>query len=262
MIRTVLLAAFAFATLPALAIPTADQIAQEAAAARASDPGLAQAVDGIAFVKNRAGLPRPVFERAGDPTAALLIAHRILAATDDDTTRAQLVRLLLHARPDLAHRVLLHDPSEAVRAMTSLVLARAEYDDRVRALLDGLGDPAPSVRAAFARAATEESAPEVLEALQQALRDPEPGVRSAAAWTLGVHRTPTAIPALENAMNDPDAQVQLEALRALHRVAPDNARAHPMTAKLAANPDPRIARAARRILDSAREPARENVTPR
>ncbi len=156
-----------------------------------------------------------------DPAAVPAIAHRLVHGDDDDDVRRALAEQLLRvdvAWDGLRLDLLATDRSPAVRAMM----------------------------AASLRFMAPESARAGLEA---ALVDAAPAVRREAAAV--VSRRPDAhalAPLLVPALSDPSADVRLAAVRGLDAVAPAVVAA-PVVEALLADVDPRVARAARRLVE-------------
>ena len=99
------------------------------------------------------------------------------------------------------------------------------------------------VSTSFSAAASHERGAELVPELRRALGDSDAGVRSGAARSLGLLQVPGVGAELRPLLRDPEAQVRLDALRALERLG----LATPVAPELVADPDPRVARVARRI---------------
>ena len=85
------------------------------------------------------------------------------------------------------------------------------------------------------------------EELLAALDDESSEVRAFASRSLGWLEVSAAAPGLERLVTDRDAHVRLHALRALSRVDPGAASRLPTLLSLLQDPDPRVARVARRL---------------
>jgi len=187
-----------------------------------------------------------------DADAQPAVVERLLFGDDAPKTRAGLAMAMIRVGDEWDDRMLavLEDSDVLeVRAMAAWSFRHAPADTALAGLARGLADAAPGVRAEAARSAGFRSDGHgVGGALIEVLADPDASVRAAAARSLGYLQFAGAAGPLEAAIADADPEVRLHALRALDRIDPVASKALPSLETLAADPDPKVARVARRIL--------------
>jgi HEAT repeat protein len=243
------------AQLSELAASAAWQDRQRAALARAwrDDPAAAQALVALQPGTTRAGGPRFV-PPTRDAAATAVLLDRFLTAGDAPPVRAALLDALARTDGEWAPGVaaaFATEPAAAVRVVMLEVLRRQDAAVAGPVLRAGAKDADAAVREAAARSMGWTEDPAWGPMLQQALVDEDAAVRSAAARALGWVGASDAWTALVSATADADADVRRRALRALARLDGARAAAEPAVQARAADPDPKVARAAKQVVERA-----------
>ncbi len=253
--RTVAGSSLADAQLASLATDGGWRVRARAAAALQwrQDPALASLVSTVSPQPTRSGTPRFVERGLRDPDAAGLLVERLLARTDAPSHREALVEALRLSGGDWSEAVagmLATEPDAGVRAQLAATLRDADADAAHAGLAVAAADADPGVRAAAMRAlAGRSDGAEHAALVIDALRDGDAGVRAYAARAAGWLGLPAAWDGVVGLLADTDADVRLQALGALGRLDAARAAALPAVARLADDPDARVARAAARLRD-------------
>lgn len=186
-----------------------------------------------------------------DPAAQPAVVERILHGTDASAARAGLAMAMIRVGPDWDERMLavLSDSTDAsVREMAAWSFRHAAPATAFAGLALGLRDEVPGVRAEAARSLGFRVDGDALATdLIDALADSDAAVRAASARSLGYLHVAAATGPLTVAISDADPDVRLHALRSLDRVDPVASKALPGLERLVQDPDPKVARVAKRI---------------
>lgn len=223
-----------------------------AAVQRRRDPVFAQAVMTTPPLTTRNGVLRFTDPRLRTPDAAPLLIERLTAPNTPALQRAALVDALRLSGGDWSEAVagqLLVETDPLVRQQLAGALEHAEADVAFAGLTRAVTDPHAAVRAAALRAigAREDGAVFTSQVLV-ALGDPDPEARAFAARAAGWLGLADAWTGLVPLLADLDAEVRLKAVAALERLDMALAAALPGLQRLRQDPDPRVARAAERVL--------------
>ena len=213
------------------------------------DPAAAQALMDLEPGTTRAGGPRFV-PPTRDAGATAVLLDRFLSGTDDPAVRAALLDALARTEGEWAPGVadaFGAESSAAVRVVMCEVLRRQPAAIATPVLRGAAKDADPAVREAAARSMgwTEDAL--WASSLVQALGDADARVRSAAARSLGWVGAVDAWSALLAATADVDADVRRRSVRALERLDAERASQEPVIKAMVADPDPKVARAARQV---------------
>jgi len=226
-----------------------ERVQQDIDALQASDPQRLAQLESIQPARTRAGLPRFSTSAIHDPFAASVFLSRLERGTEPAGTRAALAEALPRTGgiyADALADLMGGETDGNVRTALVATGRQAPADLAVALLSTGLSDPDPRVRAESARAAAHRKDGGQLTApLVALLWDSDAEPRAAAARSLGVLNIATVATELTRLLEDPNADVRLEALRALGQIDPSLVAALPQVARMASDPDPRIARLAR-----------------
>jgi HEAT repeat protein len=205
--------------------------------------------------RTRAGQLRFADEELHDnPEAATMILER-LAIEPRAEVRAALVEALPRTGGQWLAAIeerFTTEPAAAVRVAMAAIAPRAAGGTGGALLSLALGDREASVRTEAAHASASLGAAAALEAkldgrLQALLADAESRPRAAAARSLGVLGIGQSFPSIRSLLRDADAEVRLQALRALERLAPDRAAGLAELAALERDADARVSRLASRL---------------
>jgi HEAT repeat protein len=215
-------------------------------------PELYQALLALEPRLDRAGRLRFSGELLEQPGAGDILLERLLHGGESTALRVALVEALPIAGGDWSEAVvaLLETAPEAElrRAIVS-ALPRAEASMALQGLRVAFRDADPGVRAEAARAAGWRSdASVVAPELRALLFDPDASTRMLAVRSLGWMRDGKSWQRLVHRLDDPSAEVRVEALHALGRIDPDRAGMLPEVRALVQDADPRVSRAASRMV--------------
>ena len=233
-----------------------DTAAEAPAPAPAAAPEVAPAPQAAHPATTRAGTRRFTGREVRDPGATRAFLDRF-ASEPDPAVRAALAEALPRTEGAWAGelgRLLAAEADPDVRAVLVAIAWRAPAEQGIRVLAAGLDDADARVRAEAARTAGRHRAGgQLVDALAARLSDPAAPVRAAAAEALGVRGAGrfTRLSALTALTADGDAEVRLQALRALERLAPEAEIAAP-AARLRTDPDERVRRLADRLARAQR----------
>lgn len=168
-------------------------------------------------------LPRPArflaadaLGRIGGPEALRAIASLLAGPGAGSVELAEALASLPGSDVEPHLIALLHDASEAVRAVAADALGHRDVGPKAReALLGAAADSQPVVRAAALRSLGVLGEPRAEALCTGALRGEDPALRLAAATALRHTGTTASVPALIDALVDPDDRVQAAALATL-----------------------------------------------
>ncbi|MCB9763366.1 MAG: HEAT repeat domain-containing protein [Alphaproteobacteria bacterium] len=216
-----------------------------------TNPEAVALVEGLRPVTSRAGLPHFQHPELAGLAARAALTERLLRGGESDDVRAALATAVardLDVDPVVLTGLYRAEGSPAVRE--ALVWGWRKHPDGAAAakgLALALSDEDAAVRAqAAAAAGYRDNLAELVPALTRALSDADGQVRAMAARSLGWSRDPATFDALAPLLSDSDAEARLQALHALERVDAKRAAGLDLGA-LAADPDPRVARAAQQL---------------
>ncbi len=200
-------------------------------------------------LRTKAGSLRFVGPWRSAPEAWPVYLHRLRFGGEDAPVRVALIEALSIAEAPLVVDgllALLATEEEAqVRAWVVVALGRNQDVRALSGIAAALDDAAPGVRSAAVAALGEHPAGASLQsALPAALGDDDAGVRAEAARVMGWLEMSDQTSRLQDALGDASPDVREQALRALARVAPAQARTLAKSPALRNDPDPRVARTA------------------
>jgi HEAT repeat protein len=225
------------------------------AAAERDHPAAVAELRALAPAATRDGRPRFGSAALDRPEAAVVLLDR-LSREPDPQLRAALADAVARTRgPHAAALVGMfpHEPDPQVRIAMVGALRRAAPEPALAGLRLALADADPSVRTVAAETASRRPDGDALaDELIKALADRAPSVQIAATRSLGALQVTAAFPALTSHLSHESAELRLHAVRALGRIDPDRAADLPELARLAADPDPRVAAAAADLRARAR----------
>lgn len=224
-----------------------DWLRDAVAAAERDAPAAVAELRALAPATTRDGRPRFGSAALDRPEAAAILLDR-LSAEPDPQLRAALVDALPRTGGPYAAALVGMLPREAdaqVRIAIVSTLRRAAPEPALAGLKRALADPDPGVRSAAAEVASRRRDGDTLaDPLIAALSDPAVDVRIAATRSLGALAVASAFAPLQPHLSHESAELRLHTLRALGRIDRDRTAALPELARLAADPDPRVAAAA------------------
>lgn len=225
-----------------------DRIAADIAAL---DPARTAELYALAPQTTRAGTARFTIDAIHDPRVAAVFLDRLARQLDDEATRSALAEALPRTGglfADGVAELFGQEPSALVRSIYVHGARRAHRDFGVAIVRRGFADAALDVRTEAARTASALAAGNQLAAeLRSALVDGEPALRAEAARSLGILKIAVARDELVRALGDGNADVRLEAMRAIDRIAPGSLAGSVAVAQLANDPDERVSRLAQQL---------------
>lgn len=262
-------AAFAIELAPAGASPAVVELADPATVSRLQHPdwrvrtaaalelGSRVAPEILAEARalqpltTRAGFPRLVGDGLTLPFVGEVLLDRYVSGQEEAGVRRALIEALPRTSGDWAQAVaelLPAEPDVEVRVVMASVLRRADPAAAEVGLASALRDPRSEVRAEALRSVSfRPDGAGWSAAVVGGLGDASAEVRAAAARAAGYLGVTGAVPVLLPLLRDADADVQLDALNALGRLAPEQLRGHPDVLSLVDAADPRLRRAAERL---------------
>ncbi len=230
------------------------RVAADVADLRASDPTLLAELTAIAPQRTRAGILRYTTTPSADPRATSVFLDRLARGGGTAAERAALGEVLARTTGTFADALVdlfAAERDASVRSSFVHSAKRATSEHAVTVIQRGLGDPAAEVQAEAARiASAHPSGARLAPELRAALASSAPEVRSEAARALGILGVDSARGELVARLGDGAADVRLESLRALDRIAPGSVDAATLSS-LARDSDERISRLAVRLADTA-----------
>jgi HEAT repeat protein len=200
---------------------------------------------------DRAG--RPIFNQRSfrDPAARPAVLERLLHGTEPASIRAGLAGSLIGMRSDwdvLNEELLRIEPMAEVRAILVWSMRRAGAKAAAGGITLGMADADPRVRAETCRTVGwRNDGAGHAASLLAALGDADPVVRAMAARSLGWRHVAAAWEPLLLLLDDASAEVRLHSLRALSRIDPGAVAQLAPLSGLLRDPDPRVARVAKRL---------------
>jgi len=226
-----------------------DSVAQESAQIRQSNPDIADRVDGMVPIKNRAGkffFPGPDLV---DGRAQVLIQSRLLFGDDDSSVRAALAMAL-----DGDHRLpwsVMESMPVGVRAAAINGYKQHGHQDAVEAFEGALSDSSSRVRAEAMRLLgyrPDVRSEAIDEALHLGLIDKDATARRFTVRSISWRGESWGFDAIAPLLTDRDPGVRGAAVRALAKL--DRRRAQELIAieRLSADNDPRVKRPLRSLL--------------
>lgn len=247
---------------PAVASPAATptihgdwraRVQAEVAALKADAPALYAELTALAPSRTRAGLPRFTQTLSSDPRATSVLLDRLVrgGAVAERLALAEALGRTTGTYADALVDLLDAEATPEVRGVLVFVARRAPADHALRVLQRGFADASPEVVAEAARVAAGHAAGVHLAGeLRTALTSTAAPVRAEAARTLGLLGVAAARTDLLARLADGDADVRLASLRALDQLAPGSVTLATL-GTLARDADPRVARLAARLADTA-----------
>lgn len=201
----------------------------------------------------RSGVLRLADPALEHPAAAPLLLQRLTTGEEPPEVRAALAAALARTNGEFVDAVvelLASEPEAGVRAALVSTLRRAKGPAVIAGLELALVDADPSVRLAAAIEAGRVSEGSQLgEPLAALLDDADTDVRLSAARSLGYLHADAGKPGLAIMLAADDARLRLAALQALNRIDPSDPIMLDRVDSLLADPDPKVAAAARKIVD-------------
>jgi HEAT repeat protein len=230
------------------------RVAADVADLRTSDPTLLAELTAVAPQRTRAGILRFTSTPSADPRATSVFLDRLARGGGTVAERAALGEVLARTTGTYADALVdlfAAERDAAVRSAFVHSAKRATSEHAVTVIQRGLGDPAAEVQAEAARVASAHPAgSQLAPELRGALASSEPEVRKEAARALGILGVASARGELVARLGDGAADVRLESLRALDRIAPGSVDAATLSS-LSRDTDERISRLAVRLADTA-----------
>ena len=241
-----LLFTICFATT-SLGIPNHDPLARSSAAIRSAHPDVAQRVDGMQPIRNRAGAWYFPGTDLTHPAAQALIKDRIRARQDDAAIRVALVYTLESENRFEWNEIQTEVPSVRVAMLHGYKGINTPEAGTV--LVAALQDDVATVRAEAARLAGYRNDVEgLVPPLMVGLTDPAEDVRRLAVRSLGWHQVQDAFEPVRALLEDSAPHVRVAAIRALAKIDIERARHMPTLSKLKTDENPSVQRAATRVL--------------
>jgi HEAT repeat protein len=235
-------------TTASSSVPWRDRVAAELAA---MDPARRAEYAALAPQSTRAGGSRFTTDVIHDPLVAAVFIDRLAKRTDAEEVRVALAEALprtggLYA--DAVADLVTTESSATVRAVYVHGARRAPAEHGLAILRRGFADGSTEVRAEAARTAAAHAAGAQLAGeLRAVLHDSDPALRSEAARSLGILKIEAARDELVKALGDGVAEVRLESMRALDRIAPGSLAGTAMVTALMSDPDDRVSRLAQKL---------------
>ena len=192
----------------------------------------------------------PLDQIKRDQSAAVVI-DRLAKKTDPEEVRVQLAEQLPRwggVYADAIADLFIEENSALVRAAFVRSARSAPTDQAVSILRRAFADSAIEVRIEAARVSAQHAAGTRLAGeLRNALAAAEPALRAEAVRSLGALRVEAAKEELVKALRDTNAEVRLEALRAVDRIAPGTLAGSTAVITLQSDPDSRVAALAKQL---------------
>ncbi len=230
------------------------RVAADVADLRTSDPTLLAELTAIAPQRTRAGILRFTTTPSADPRATSVFLDRLARGGGTAAERAAIGEVLARTTGTYADALVdlfAAERDASVRSAFVHSAKRATSGHAVTVIQRGLGDPAAEVQAEAARVASAHpSGLRLAPELRAALASSAPEVRSEAARALGILGVVSARGELVARLGDGAADVRLESLRALDRIAPGSIDAATLSS-MSRDRDERISRLAVRLADTA-----------
>jgi HEAT repeat protein len=214
-----------------------------------NQPELADWIQTMNPVRNRAGFVYFPTKNLVQPEAQALVLERLLRAEDDSTVRAALAYALDGSLLIPWEKIAAESDAKVRVAMIHLTKIHKGPDSSAL-LVNALQDSSTEVRAEAARLAGYLPLnPKLATALKAHLSDSAPDVRALSARTLGWKGDPETFEAIRPLLKDPEAAVRNRALQALANIDPVKTKALPELAKLQNDSHAPLAKRAQRLAE-------------
>jgi HEAT repeat protein len=214
-----------------------------------SQPELADWIQTMSPVRNRAGFFYFPTKNLVQPEAQALVLERLLRAEDDSAVRVALAYALDGSLLIPWEKIAAESDAKVRVAMIHLTKIH-KGPDSSGLLVNALQDSSTEVRAEAARlAGYVQFSPNLTTALKAHLSDAAPNVRALAARSLGWQANPEYFEAIRPLLNDPEAAVRNRALQALANIDPVKTRAMPELANLQNDSHAPLAKRAKRLAE-------------
>jgi hypothetical protein len=226
------------------------RVAADVADLRSSSPAIHAELSSLEPQRTRAGILRFTSTPTTDPRATSVFLDRLARGGGSVAERAALAEVLARTTgiyEDALVDLFVAERASEVRVALVHSARRVSADPAVALLGRALADPDPEIQAEAARvAAGHPAGARAARQLRTALATSTPQVRAETARALGILGVTAAQEELVARLSDGEAEVRLEALRALDRVAPGSVSAATL-GTLARDPDERVSRLASKL---------------
>lgn len=222
---------------------------EKALAAAQNQPELADWIQTMTPVRNRAGFFYFPAKNLVQPEAQALLLERLLGAEDDSGVRVALAHALDGSLLIPWEKIAGESDTKVRVAMIHLTKIHKGPESSAL-LVNALQDPSTEVRAEAARlAGYVQLNPELATALKAHLSDAAPNVRALSARSLGWQADPEYFEVIRPLLKDPEAPVRNRALQALANIDPVKTKAMPELAKLQNDSHAPLAKRAQRLAE-------------
>ena len=225
-----------------------DSPLRSATTIRTEHPDIAQRVDGMQPIRNRAGSWYFPGTDLTHPLAQALIKDRIRARLDDASIRVALVYALEAENRFAWNEIQTEEPSVRVAMLHGYKSINTRESGIV--LANALQDDASSVRAEAARlVGYRQNAEGLASSLMVGLTDPAEDVRRLAVRSLGWLQVQDAFEPVSALLEDADPSVRVAAVRALAKIDREKARLLPALSTLKTDENLSVQRAVNRLME-------------
>jgi HEAT repeat protein len=231
----------------ALAGDFSEKALETAAHVEKAQPELAQWVNTLQPIRNRAGNFYFPGEALGQTDAQFLLMARLFAAKDTPEVRVSLA-YALDSDTLIPWGQIAEETDPTVRAAMIHLAKKNKSPASAELIRQALLDPAVAVRTEAARLAGYLQPNALLDtALLTALKDPTANVRAFSARSLGWQNNSSSFEAIRRLLKDPEAAVRDRALQALAAIDTPRTQKLPELAGLQKDSHPALARRAQRL---------------
>jgi len=231
----------------AIASDFSDRTLEASESTQRIQPELAQWVNNLQPIRNRAGQFYFPGEALGQADAQALLMVRLLNAKDSPEVRTSLA-YALDSSVLIPWAHIAEEPDAGVRAAMIHLTKHNKSPESAKLLNQALRDPAPEVRTEAARlAGYAQTTPQLEQALLACLKDPSGDVRAFSARSLGWQGNIKSFEAIQRLLRDPDAPVRDRALQALAALDTPRTQALPELIGLQKDSHSPLARRAKRL---------------